>query len=157
MLSDLHFAVFVETNTNPTEFNYIRLRLKEAGAKVTVIGLDKLEYSLEDFSPGFADIKIADLPPTRFDGVIIPGGLGPEKLRLNNKVLEIVRQCHQDGNLCAAICHGQQVFISAGFMKGVKATAAWSMQDDLRFIGAIVPEELRAVRDKNIITAIFPS
>jgi putative intracellular protease/amidase len=41
-------------------------------------------------------------------------------------------------------------------MRGVCATAAWSMMDDLRMIGAIVPEGVRAVRDQNIVTAIFP-
>jgi protease I len=41
-------------------------------------------------------------------------------------------------------------------MQGVRATAAWSMQDDLRLVGAIVPEGARAVRDGQIVTAIFP-
>jgi len=48
------------------------------------------------------------------------------------------------------------VLITAGLMLGVRATAAWSMQDDLRMVGAIVPEGVRAVRDGQIITAIFP-
>jgi protease I len=156
MLEGMHFAVFVEENTNPTEYNYCRLRLKEAGARVTVIGLTRLKYRLEDYSPGYADVMIDELPQTSFDGVVIPGGLGPEKLRLNQKVIDIVRQCHQAGKLCAAICHGQQVLISAGILRGVKATAAWSMMDDLRMVGAIVPEGVRAVRDGNIVTAVFP-
>lgn len=78
MLEGMHFAVFVEENTNPTEYNYCRLRLKEAGARVTVIGLTRLEYRLEDHSPGYADVMIDELPQTSFDGVVIPGGLGPE-------------------------------------------------------------------------------
>jgi len=156
MLEDLHFAVFVERHTNPTEFHYARLRLKEAGAQVTVIGLDRLQYRLEDHSMGYADITVDQVAGEAFDGFVVPGGLGPEKLRLNAQVIDLVRDCHARGKVCAAICHGQLVLITAGLMLGVRATAAWSMQDDLRMVGAIVPEGVRAVRDGQIITAIFP-
>jgi putative intracellular protease/amidase len=97
--------------------------------------------------------EVADEP---FDGVVIPGGLGPEKLRQDPEIIELVRGCHARGKLCAAICHGQQVLISAGLMRSIRATAAWSMMDDLRAVGAIVPEGVRAVRDGQIVTAIFP-
>ncbi len=156
MLQGLHFAVLLEEHTNPLEYHYSRLRLKEAGATVTVIGLDRLEYPLEDHSLAHADAVIDDVAQQAFDGVLIPGGLGPEKLRQNVKIVELVKDCHARGKLCAAICHGQQVLISAGFMQGVRATAAWSMQDDLRLVGAIVPEGARAVRDGQVVTAIFP-
>lgn len=155
-MTALHFAVLLGEGTNPTEFHYIRLRLKEAGARVTVIGLEPREYSLEDHSTASADVGVASVAGEPFDGVFIPGGLGPEKLRQNEGVVELVRDCHARGKLCAAICHGQQVLISAGLMQGVRATAAWSMMDDLRAVGAIVPEGERAVRDGQIVTAIFP-
>ncbi len=156
MLEGLHFAVFVERDTNPTEFTYSHLRLKEAGARVTVIGLDRLEYQLEDHSIGHADVTVDQVAGEEFDGFVIPGGLGPEKLRLNDQVVALVKDCYSRGKVCAAICHGQLVLITAGLMRGVRATAAWSMQDDLRMVGAIVPEGVRAVRDGQIVTAIFP-
>jgi protease I len=146
----------LERGTNPTEYDYIRLRLREAGARVTVVGLGRLAYELEDHSVGYADLLIGDVAGERFDGVLIPGGLGPEKLRQNASVIRLVQDCHARGKLCAAICHGQQVLISSGLMRGVRATAAWSMLDDLRAVGAIVPEGERAVRDGQIVTAMFP-
>lgn len=155
MLEGLRFAVFVERDTNPTEFTYTCLRLKEAGAQVTVIGLDRLEYQLEDHSIGYADVTVDQVAGEKFDGSVIPGGLGPEKLRLNAQVVDLVKDCFARGKVCAAICHGQLVLITAGLMRGVRATAAWSMQDDLRMVGAIVPEGVRAVRDGQIVTAIF--
>ena len=88
--------------------------------------------------------------------MVIPGGLGPEKLRTDRRIVALVEDCFARGKLCAAICHGQQVLISAGLLRGVRATAAWSMQDDLRHVGAIVPDNARAVRDGRIVTAIFP-
>jgi protease I len=157
LLTGLHFAVLLEKDTNPTEFNYSRLRLTEAGAQVTVVGLDRLEYRLEDHSRGRADALIDQVADRPLDGVVIPGGLGPEKLRQNAQVIDLVKDCHARGKLCAAICHGQQVLISAGLMRSVRATAAWSMMDDLRAVGAIVPDGARAVRDGQIVTAIFPS
>jgi protease I len=152
----MRFAVLLESGTNPTEFNYMRLRLSEAGIQVTVVGLDRLEYRLEDHSTGRADATIEAVSGQRFDGVVIPGGLGPEVLRQNSQVIDLVRDCHARSKVCAAICHGQQVLISAGLMRDVRATAAWSMMDDLRAVGAIVPDGERAVRDGQIITAIFP-
>ena len=157
MLTGLHFAVLLERDTNPTEYNYSRLRLKEANAQVTVVGLDRLDYRLEDHSTGHADTVIDRIAGQPFDGVLIPGGLGPEKLRQSTQILDLVRGCHARGKLCGAICHGQQVLISAGLMRSVRATAAWSMMDDLRAVGAVVPEGVRAVRDEQIVTAIFPS
>ena len=165
-LAGLSLAVLLERGTNPTEFQYGRLRLREAGAQVTVIGLGRSEYELEDHSIGYADVSIDEVDGRRFDGVFIPGGLGPEKLRQNPRILELVRDCHVRGKLCAAICHGQQVLISAGLIRGVRATAAWSMIDDLRAVGAIVGASgpladgpsagVRAVRDGQIVTAMFP-
>jgi protease I len=158
-LAGLCFAVLVERGTNPTEFHYGRLRLREAGAQVTVVSLGRSEVELEDHSVGYADLSIEEMSDRRVDGIYIPGGLGPEKLRLNRRVIELVRNCHARGHICAAICHGQQVLISAGLMRGVHATAAWSMVDDLRAVGALVdgPSGVpRAVRDGSIVTAMFP-
>ena len=155
MLTNIRVAVLVEEDTNATEFHYCRLRLKEENALVEAVGLNQRKYRLEDRSTGYVDAKIDQLDAAAYDAVILPGGLGPEKLRLNSKVLELVRHLNQRTKVCAAICHGQLVLISAGFMRGVRATAAWSMTDDLRFVGAIVPEGQRVVRDNNIITAAF--
>jgi protease I len=156
MSNRLTIAVLLEAGTNPTEFNYSRLRLEEAGVVVVVVGRNQREYVLEDRSRGCADVTADSLGSRKFDGVVIPGGLGPEKLRQDERIRALVRDCHERGKLCAAICHGQLVLISAGLMRGVTATAAWSMQDDLRMVGAVVPEGVRAVRDDRIITAIFP-
>jgi len=155
-LSDLQVAVLVEQGTNPQEFHYCRLRLIEAGAKVVVVGNHRLEYELEDHSAVKADVVIEEVKNLPFDGVVIPGGLGPEKLRLNPSIVALVQDCYARGKVCAGICHGQQVLISAGFMQGLHATSAWSMLDDLKAVGAICDPVQRAVRDGNVITAIFP-
>ena len=150
-------AVLVERGSNPSEFNYARWRMREAGAAVIVVAPTRSHYELEDHSLGQADAGIADVVEDSFDLILIPGGLGPEKLRQDARVVEFVRSHQARGAVCAAICHGQQVFVSAGFMRGIRATAAWSMLDDLRMVGAVVTKGERAVRDGNIVTAMFPS
>lgn len=156
MLEGLRVAVLVERGTNPTEFQYSRLRLMEAGATVVVVGNHKLEYALEDHSLTHADVTMDQVAGQPFDGALIPGGLGPEKLRQNPQVLGLVRDVYDRGKVIAAICHGQQVLISTGLLKGRRAVAAWSMVDDLIATGALHDPVLRAVRDGNVITGIFP-
>lgn len=61
----------------------------------------------------FDAVKVAD-----YDGLVIPGGRAPEYLRLNDRVLEIVREFNDAGKPIAAICHGPQILAAAGILKG---------------------------------------
>ncbi len=154
-LDGLKVAVLLEDGVNEVEFHYSRLRLKEAGADVVVIGNDRLDYHGELFEELHADITIEQADSKDFDGVLIPGGLAPEKLRLNARIVDFVRDLSNRGKVCAAICHGQQILISAGILKGKRAVAAWSMVDDLTFTGAVHVPEARAVRDGAVVTGRF--
>lgn len=155
-LEGLKVAVFLERGVNETEFNHNRLRLREAGADVVVVGNTRLEYTGEEHARLHADVTIDQVDAADFDGVVIPGGLAPEKLRQNPRVVRFVHDLYDRGKVCAAICHGQQVFISAGMLKGRRAVAAWSMVDDLIYTGAEHVAEARAVRDGTLVTARFP-
>ncbi|RKX73419.1 MAG: hypothetical protein DRP60_11935 [Spirochaetes bacterium] len=155
-LEGLKIAVMLERGVNETEFHYSRLRMKEAGAEVIVVGNNQLNYSGENHGEVNADITISQVKSAYFDGVIIPGGLAPEKLRQNPLVVSFVREIYEQGKVCAAICHGQQVLISAGIIKGKKAVAAWSMVDDLIAAGARHNPDTRAVRSGNLVTSRFP-
>ena len=156
-LSGLRVAVLLERGVNEIEFHYSRLRLSEAGAEAVVIGNRAVDYVGEGHGKIHADVTINQVQAADFDGVVIPGGLAPEKLRQNPDVVEFVRELSGRGKVCAAICHGQQVCISAGIVKDRNAVAAWSMVDDLIYAGAIHDPAVRAVRDGTLITARFPS
>jgi protease I len=155
-LEGLKVAVLLERGVNETEFNCSRLRLREAGADVVVVGNARLDYTGETHAHLRADATIDQVDAADFDGVVIPGGLAPEKLRQNPRVVQFVRDLYDRGQVCAAICHGQQVFISAGMLRGRRAVAAWSMVDDLIYTGAQHVPEARAVRDETLVTARFP-
>ncbi len=66
----------------------------------------------------FSEIKAAD-----YDGLVIPGGRAPEYLRLNSKVIEMVRHFHTAGKPIAAICHGAQLLAAAQPLKGKRVSA----------------------------------
>ena len=58
-----------------------------------------------------------------YDGLVVPGGRSPEYLRLNPRVIEIIREMDGAKKPIAAICHGQQMLVSAGILKGRSCTA----------------------------------
>lgn len=65
----------------------------------------------------------ADVRPEAYDALVIPGGRSPEYLRLNEKVLAIVRHFSEADKPIAAICHGLQLMAAAGALKGREASA----------------------------------
>ena len=66
----------------------------------------------------FKDVNVKD-----YSGLVIAGGRAPEYLRLNAKVLEIVKHFFAEDKPVAAICHGIQILTAAGVVKGRKLTA----------------------------------
>ena len=66
----------------------------------------------------------ADVDPATYDALLVPGGRAPEYLRLNARVLEIVRHFAQADKPIAAICHGAQLLSAAGVLEG-KACSAY--------------------------------
>ncbi len=67
--------------------------------------------------------SFADVKPENYDALVIAGGRAPEYLRLNKKLLEIVKHFFDKNKPVAAICHGPQILSAAGVLKGRKLTA----------------------------------
>lgn len=99
--------------------------------------------------------RLEDLRADKVDCLLFPGGYSPDSLRLVPEVLELVRQCYQKGKLVTAICHGPWVLISAGILRGKRATGYAAVHDDLRNAGAEFVDAA-AVRDGNLITSRTP-
>jgi protease I len=64
-----------------------------------------------------------EVDPASYDALVIPGGRAPEYLRLNPKVLDLVRHFHQSNKPIAAICHGPQLLAAAGVLEGRHCSA----------------------------------
>jgi protease I len=79
----------------------------------------------------------ADIKPQDYDALVIPGGRAPEYLRLNPKVLEIVRYFAEADKPIAALCHGPQILAAAGVIKGKRLNAYPACQPDVELAGGI--------------------
>jgi len=95
--------------------------------------------------------------PNNYDALVIPGGRAPEYLRLNEKVLDIVRQFAKANKPIASICHGLQVLAAAGVLKGKLCTAYPAVKPELMLAGAKWGEVNQtfsnAYVDGNLVTA----
>ena len=98
----------------------------------------------------FDEVKTED-----YEGLFITGGRAPEYIRLNARVLEIVREFFAANKPVAAICHGPQVLAAAGVLAGYKATASPAVGPDGTLAGGtFVPAAVdEAVVDRNLVTA----
>lgn len=137
------------------ELWYPKIRLTEAGAKVTVAGVEKRAYKGKHGYPVEADARISACRPEDFDCIVIPGGYAPDKLRRSKAALNFVRQMHEDGKVVAAICHAAWVPISAGIVKGRTMTCFSAIKDDLVNAGATFVDQAVVV-DGNIVTSRTP-
>jgi protease I len=99
----------------------------------------------------------ADIDPANYDALMIPGGRAPEYIRLNPRVLEIVRHFFEAAKPVASICHGQQVLAAAGVLKGRTCTAYPSVMPEVLATGGrwVAANETysNAVVDGNLVTA----
>ena len=88
-------------------------------------------------------------------GLYLTGGRAPEYIRLNPRVLEIVREFFADEKPVAAICHGPQILTAAGVLKGYKSTCYKAVGPDIALAGGTyieVPED-QAIVDRNLVTS----
>lgn len=151
-----HILIFVDDIYEDLELWYPKLRLEEAGARVTVAGPKAgATYSGKHGYPCVADAAIADVKEADFTGLVIPGGFMPDKLRRNAKVLELTQAFHQHGKMVAFICHAGWIPISAKILKGVRATSTPGIRDDMENAGVTWVDE-PAVVDRHFITARRP-
>ena len=82
--------------------------------------------------------------------MVVPGGWAPDKLRRYDAVTGLVRSVHGDGGIVGLICHAGLVGISAGIVKGARATGSLGIKDDLVNAGATWVDE-PAFRDGTIV------
>ena len=155
-LAEKRILIFVGEIYEDLEVWYPKLRLIEAGAEVVMAGLEaKQEYAGKHGYPCTSDLAISAVRAGDFDGLVVPGGFMPDKLRRDAKVLEIVRQFDAAGKLIAAVCHGGWIPISAGVYRNVRVTGSLGIKDDLVNAGAIW-EDKPVVIDRHFVSSRKP-
>src|SRR5262245_3427263 len=135
---DHSILIFAGDDYEDLELWYPKLRLLEAGARVTLAAEKAGQvYRGKHGYPCKSDVAITDIKSNDYSGVVLVGGWMPDKLRRDPRVLQIIRDMHADGKLIASICHGPWMAISAGVCKGVKFTSTPGIKDDLTNAGAM--------------------
>ena len=96
-----------------------------------------------------------DVNPAAYDALLIPGGRAPEYIRLNSRVLEIVRHFAAAKKPIASICHGAQVLTAAGVVAGRKVSCYPAVAPEVALAGGTHVElkMTEAVTDGNLVTA----
>jgi len=156
-LAGVRILALVGDDYEDLELWYPKLRIEEAGGHVTVAGeLPGRTYSGKHGYPCTSDAGIADMQAADFHGIVLPGGWMPDRLRRDERVLDLVREFAATGKLVAAICHGGWIAISAGVYRGVRVTGSPGIKDDLVNAGAIW-EDAAVVVDRHYVSSRRPA
>lgn len=154
-LKGKRIAILAEDIYEDLELWYPYYRLVEEGAEVKIIGPEAKEYQSKHGYPVQAGFAVDKVKVDDFDGVMVPGGFAPDRLRRYSAVLNLVRGVFEKGGVVASICHGAWVLISAGIMKGKRATCVSAIKDDLINAGATYLDQ-EVVVDGNLVTSRTP-
>lgn len=130
-------------------------RLREIGAEVAVAAEKPCHVTGKHGYTTEADTTFDDVSADQFDLLIIPGGKAPESVRLSETAVAITRQMIESGKPVGSVCHGAQVLISAGVLKGRKATCWKGIRDDVKVAGADYSDQ-EVVVDGNLVTSRCP-
>ena len=168
-------VIIVANEFEDVELLYPVLRLNEEGAEIVVVPVHEglhprpqvegkpvtgrfghtVPIPLMEEGNRYRVSSFEELDAAEIDCLLFPGGYSPDVLRLHAGTLELVRECHQQGKVLSAICHGPWILISAGIMGGRQSTGYVAVRDDLVNAGAEFVD-VPAVRDGNIITGRVP-
>ena len=137
-----------------------RQALIDAGAQVTLasIGTDPIrgEKDGEKADAITPDLTLEDVDTDDYDALVLPGGVAnPDKLRMQDRAVEIVAEFMEDDKIVAAICHAPWLLIEADVVDGRRVTSWPSVRTDLENAGAEVVDE-EVVVDENLITSRQP-
>lgn len=137
------------------ELWYPILRCEEAWIRVDVAGETAGKYVGKYGVPAEANFTFDSIPYREYDGLLIPGGWAPDKLRRFERVLEIARYFMENNKPVGIICHAGWVLASAEVLSGRTVTSTPGIKDDLRNAGAQWVNE-PVVTDGNLISGRWP-
>jgi protease I len=142
-------------NFEDTELLVPFYRLKEEGIQVELASLKRGSIRGKHGYEVKADKALDEIDPAGYDMLVLPGGKAPEAIRDDVRAQALARY-FMDRNLpVAAICHGPQTLISAGLLKGRRATCYKTVVPELKAAG-VVYEDSETVIDGNLLTSRSP-
>lgn len=101
-------------------------------------------------------MNLKDANPEDYDGLLVPGGvMNPDKMRNNPDYVDFARAFFEVGKPIASICHGPQLLIETGALKGRNMTSYPSIKTDLINAG-VNWEDSEVVVDRGLVTSRSP-
>jgi len=147
--------VLLDELVEDVEFIYPYFRFKEEGFETYSVAMEKKTYHGKKGCTYRPDKVFNEIKNETFDGIYIPGGYAPDRLRRYPELSEFIRKHYEMGKIIASVCHGPWVLISAKIVKGKKVTGYFAIKDDLINAGAVYTGKEVEV-DGNLITATDP-
>ncbi|MEJ1970658.1 MAG: type 1 glutamine amidotransferase domain-containing protein [Rhizomicrobium sp.] len=162
-MTDIAKAKFLIIATNgfeQAELEVPRDQLRAKGARVDVAtpdGRQIMGWDVKDWGRAApADLRIGDAKMEGYTALVIPGGvMNPDKLRVDEDAMKLVRDFLGAGKVVAAVCHGPWLLVQADALRGRQATSFASIRKDLENAGAKWLDE-KVVVDNGIITSRKP-
>ncbi|MGA9362978.1 MAG: DJ-1/PfpI family protein [Bacteroidota bacterium] len=127
---------------------------------------DKIKTAIHDFEgdqtysekPGHRftlNATFNEIDESKYDALMITGGRSPEYLRMNPRVIQLVRHFADTNKPIAAICHGPQILAAANVIKGKRVSSYPTCAAEVKLAGAEYAEIPidGAVVDGNLVTA----
>lgn len=160
-LKNIRVLILATDGFEQDELFLPRQALLDAGAEVTLASIktdpitgEKGGEKGESITP---DLVLDDVDTEDFDALVLPGGVGnPDKLRIEDRAVEIVQEFFEDDKLVAAICHAPWLLVEADVVDGRRVTSWPSVCTDLANAGANVLDE-EVVVDGKLITSRKPA
>ena len=142
--------ILAEDAAESLEVMYPYQRLQEEGYEVRIAAPSKkkLHFVVHDFEPGYdtytekpgyswdADLAFADVNPSDYVAIVIPGGRAPEYIRNNADFRRIIRYFFEQNKPVAQICHAPLALMAAGVLKGRRTAAYPALEPDIQTAGA---------------------
>jgi protease I len=151
-------AALIGDGFEEIELTEPRRALEEAGAIVTIVGVDERsrqrirgKRGLDDGASLRAEELVADCAAEDFDALIVPGGTSPDRIRMDREVQRFVREFDTLKKPMFSIGHGAQVLISSQIVRSRQVTGVHSIADDIRNAGGLYRDQ-PTVTDSNWVS-----
>ena len=148
------------------EILFAKHRFQEAGWVPVIAATQKkrLNAVIHDFHPDWntyiekpgylieSDVTFGQVKVKNYTAIMLIGGRAPEFLRHNSRLIKIVQEFHRQEKWIFSICHGIQILIAAGLVKGKKLTCYENVRLELEHVGGTWVNQPSVV-DGNIVSA----
>ncbi|MDQ2719016.1 MAG: type 1 glutamine amidotransferase [Bacteroidota bacterium] len=153
-------AIITENGFEEVELTSPKKAMEDAGIKVDIISSESGKvkaWNHDHWSIELpVDLKLSDTNVDDYDALMIPGGvINPDKMRIDSDYVNFAKDFMESGKLVAAICHGPQLLIETGLLRGKKMTSFSSIKTDLKNAGANWVDE-EVVVDNGLVTSRSP-